>query len=114
MNNIWWHDNLTTLANQLSVGVLNEMKHRITTSNIQKEKLQLNEDTPRIKAFFEREIKRYNHRKESMRLKNQSTDKYRDVIRALLIYNQSLATKCQEHDIAIDKVPLFSTIYSWK
>ena len=88
------------------------MKRRITTSNIQKEKLQLNEDTDRMKAFFEREIKRYNHRKDSMRLKQQSTDKYRDIIRALLIYNQSLATKCQGNRIPIEKVHVFSTIYT--
>ena len=45
----WWHDDMTSHAAQLSNGVLNEMKRRIQTSNIQKEKLQLGENTERMK-----------------------------------------------------------------
>jgi hypothetical protein len=44
INTSWWHDNLTNLADQLSKGVLTEMKRRIQTSNIQREKLQLDEE----------------------------------------------------------------------
>jgi hypothetical protein len=35
----WWHDSMSALASQLRKGVLNEMKTRILTSNIKKEKL---------------------------------------------------------------------------
>lgn len=51
----WWSPALNALAEQLSKGVLNEMKKRIANSNIKKEKLQLNEDTKRMKDFFQRE-----------------------------------------------------------
>jgi hypothetical protein len=61
--NQWWHEDMTNHAAQLSKGVLNEMKRRIQTSNIQKEELQLDENTERMKQFFEREIKRYTKRK---------------------------------------------------
>jgi hypothetical protein len=70
-SNQWWDDNMASHAAQLSKGVLTEMKRRIFSSNIQKEKLMLGEDTGRMKRFFEREIKRYTKRKDTMRLKEQ-------------------------------------------
>jgi hypothetical protein len=66
----WWHQDMDMLANQLTKGVLNEMKKRITRSRIQNERLELNENTERMKAFFEREITRYNKRKQYMKKKN--------------------------------------------
>jgi len=62
----WWHEDMTNHAAQLSKGVLNEMKRRIQTSNIQKEKLQLDENTDRMKQFFIKEIKHYTKRKEAI------------------------------------------------
>ena len=65
----WWNPTLNYLAEQLSKGVLNEMKNRIIRSNIKKEKLKLNEDSKRMKDFFEREIQRHNKRKEKLKQK---------------------------------------------
>jgi hypothetical protein len=73
-SNQWWHDDMSMHATQLSKGVLTEMKRRILSSNIQKEKLQLNESTERMKQFFLREIKRYTKRKDSMKLKQQQQE----------------------------------------
>ena len=56
----WWSPALNVLAEKLSQGCLNDMKRRILKSNIQKQKLKLNEDTQRMRDFFEREIKRHN------------------------------------------------------
>ena len=58
----WWHENLNSFAEQLPKGVLNEMKLRIENGNIRKEKIMMNEDTDRIKEFFNREIERYKKR----------------------------------------------------
>jgi hypothetical protein len=118
--NQWWHDDMTTHAAQLSKGVLTEMKRRIETSNIQKEKLQLNENTERMKQFFEREMKRYTKRKEATQLKEQplkSTDNaaaYQNIIRKLLTCNESLAKKCKSHLIITEKVHLWPNILSQK
>jgi len=92
---------MTSQAAQLSNGVLNEMKRRIQTSNIQKEKLQLGENTERMTQFFEREVKRYTKRKETMRLKQEvqpattrdKTAAYQSIIRQLLTCNASLGKK---------------------
>ena len=46
------------------------MKKRILNSNIKKEKLQLDENTERMKDFFGREIERYQKRKAKL-LANQ-------------------------------------------
>ncbi len=115
----WWHDDMTNHAAQLSKGVLNEMKRRIQTSNIQKEKVQLDENTERMKKFFEREIKRYTKRKAAMRHKQQQqqqiTDNaaaYQNIIRKLLACNESLAKKCKAHFIVTEDVHLWSNIYS--
>jgi flagellar biosynthesis component FlhA len=101
----WWHDDMSELASQLSNGVQNEMRRRITTSNIKKEKLQLGETTDRMKQFFEREIKRYNTRKNNMKKKQQEEsdllDMYRQMLRELVQANISLAVKCKKYDIEI-------------
>jgi hypothetical protein len=62
---MWYNEKYNDLADQLSKGVLNEMKTRIETSNINKEKLELGEETERMKDFFEREIQRYKKRKQT-------------------------------------------------
>ena len=67
----WWHADMQSLASQLSSGVLKEMKKRILTSNIQKEKLALNESTQRMRDFFGREISRYTKRLNSLNAKKQ-------------------------------------------
>ena len=69
MTESWWNPTLNTLASQLSRGILNEMKKRITTSNIRKEKLEPTEDSQRMKEFFSREIGRYERRKLTTRIK---------------------------------------------
>jgi hypothetical protein len=106
----WWHDNLTELAAQLSKGVLTEMKRRILTRNIQREKLQLDEDSQSMRSFFEREIKRYTKRKEATRLKQ--TD-LKDIIRKLVLCNITLARKCRKNNIPIVKVPIQDDAHSW-
>jgi hypothetical protein len=60
----WWNSSWNELATQLSSGILNEMKKRILTSNVKKEKLQLDDKSEKMKEFFEREIQRYNKRKK--------------------------------------------------
>jgi hypothetical protein len=109
-NSNWYHDNLSELASQLSKGILTEMKRRIHTSNIQREKLELNEDTDRMRSFFEREITRYSKRKEATRLKQTST---KDVIRQLVKCNVALARKCRKNNIPIDKVPIQGDAFTW-
>ena len=62
MGDQWWAPALNAVAAQLSSGVRAEMKRRIQHTNIQKERLALNEDTARMKAFFERELARFQRR----------------------------------------------------
>jgi hypothetical protein len=96
------------------------MKRRILSSNIQKEKLKLDESTERMKQFFKREIKRYTKRKDSMKLKQQkqeTTDNasvYQDIIRKLLDCNKSLAKKCKSNFILTESVHLWLNISSQK
>ena len=105
---------MSEYAEQLSKGVLNEMKNRILKSNIQKEKLQLNESTDRMKQFFEREIKRYQNRKENMKRNSSTTlDTYRGIIRELVQCNISLAKKCQKNNIEITRVKIHGDASSW-
>ncbi len=110
-----WHDSMTDLATQLSNGVLTEMKRRILTSNIQKEKLQLDEDTDRMRHFFEREIARYNKRKQYV---NAQKHDHSELINQLVKCNISLARKCVKNNIAITKVPIQTdedddAIFTW-
>jgi hypothetical protein len=120
ISNQWWHDEMSNHASQLSKGVLTEMKRRVLSSNIQKEKLMLNENTDRMKQFFLREIKRYTKRKDAMKLKEkqqQTTDNasvYQDIIRKLLDCNKSLAKKCKSNFILTENVHLWSNISSQK
>jgi DNA repair exonuclease SbcCD ATPase subunit len=67
----WWHPTLNALAEQLSNGVLNEMKRRIQGSNIRREKLELKEDSKRMTDFFQREIQRHAKRKEKLKQKSE-------------------------------------------
>ena len=70
-NKKWWNPSMNQYAQQLSKGVLNEMKKRILNSNIKKQKLELNEDSQRMTEFFQREIERYNKRKSKQNNCNQ-------------------------------------------
>jgi hypothetical protein len=106
----WWHDDMSDKAALLSNGVLNEMKRRIEKSNIQKEKLTLNESTDRMKKFFDREILRYQKRQEAMNKKREdakSIETYKSIVRKLLECNISLAKKCRKNKIEIQKVIVF-------
>jgi hypothetical protein len=93
-NEQWWHDDMSPYASQLSKGVLNEMRHRILTSNIQKEKLERTESTDRMKAFFKKEIVRYSKRKENLKKKVKDAESaaekismYKDMIKELVQCN---------------------------
>jgi hypothetical protein len=66
MSETWWNFALRHLAERLPGSILSEMKQRIQRGRIQKQELQLNENTARMKAFFEREIDRYDKRKQHM------------------------------------------------
>ena len=110
-NNKWWHDDLSPIAAQLSKGVLNDMKRRILTSKIHKEKLQLNESTERMKSFFERELKRYSHRMETLKQKNikaenqkEEIEKYINILKKMKQCNLELAIKCQKNNIKIENI----------
>lgn len=127
----WWHPCMAALAAKLSAGVLNEMRRRISTSNIQKEKLVLDEDTDRMRSFFDREIQRYTTRQTNQQQKRkqiqsrfasmeqdmqalqtqlQQSQKKCAQMRALvqrqfnLIYR--LAEKCKEHNIPINMLTI--------
>jgi len=97
-------------AGQLSNGVLNEMRKRILTSNIQLEKLQLDENTQRMRDFFEREIATYSKRKQHVQEQKQDHSK---LIRKLVRANISLARKCTKNMIPIVNTPIFEGTYSW-
>ena len=120
MTEQWWHDDMTSLAAQLSQGILNEMKRRITSSKINKEKLKLNESTDRMKSFFEREITRYTNRMEALKQKKIETDnqkeqyeKYKDLLKKIMRNNIELAIKCQKNNIKMEKVTLHDQISCW-
>jgi hypothetical protein len=89
------NDSMSALASQLGKGVLNEMKIRILTSNIKKEKLKLTDSSQSMKPFFERENKRYETRKQNTKKKQNNIDLYRQMIRELVQANLSLAAKCK-------------------
>ena len=83
----WWNPALNALADQLSQGVLNEMKKRILCSNIKKEKLQLDESSERMRDFFKREIERHNKRKQTLKQKSQ---KVQEIVKELQRVQQRL------------------------
>lgn len=106
----WWHDDMSEKAAVLSTGVLNEMKRRIETTNIGKEKLTLNESSERMKVFFDKNIARYEKRLATMKKKRddaQSLEKHKSIARKLLECNISLAKKCRKNKIEIEKVVVF-------
>jgi hypothetical protein len=106
----WWHDDMSEKAAVLSTGVLNEMKRRIETTNINKEKLTLNESSERMKDFFDKNIARYEKRLEALKKQREETkslDKHKAIIRKLLECNISLAKKCIKNKIEIEKVVVF-------
>ena len=70
----WWHGAMNVLASRLAKGVLNEMKRRVINGKIQNQKLQLTENTQRMRAFFEREIARYNKRKQYLARRQAEAD----------------------------------------
>jgi hypothetical protein len=116
-NNIieqWWHDDMSLLAAQLSNGVLNEMKRRIHTSNIRKHKLTLNENTERMTAFFNAEIRRYEKRKDNQKKKQDKLDLFKGIIKQLVDCNVSLARKCRSAKLDIEKVIINDQAFSWK
>jgi tellurite resistance protein len=84
---------MSALASQLSKGVLNEMKTRILTSNIKKEKLKLTDSSQSMTEFFERENTRYETRKQNTKKKLDKIELYRQMIRELVQANLSLAAK---------------------
>ena len=110
----WWHRSMSELAEQLSTGVLNEMRNRILSSHIKKEKLELGESTQRMREFFEREIKRYSTRKENMKKKQEGIDMYRQMLRELVECNVSLAKKCKKYNVDIERVTICGKATSWR
>jgi hypothetical protein len=114
----WWHDNMSSLTAQLSNGVLNEMKRRIETSNIRKQKLSLDENSERMTAFFQAEIKRYQKRKDNQKKRQAELEKldlFKRIIKQLVNCNLSLARKCKTANIPIEKVRICDQkVSSWK
>ena len=93
---------MNDLASQLSAGILNEMKRRVTMSNINREKLTHAEDTSRMRDFFGREISRYERRKRGTRLRqDQATAlvvKVADLEGSKRTLQQQLAEALQDND----------------
>ena len=81
---------------QLSKGILNEMKKRILNSNIKKEKLELNEDSQRMTEFFQREIERYNKRKSKQNNNQQELGLLKAEIDRLKNDLKDKADECEE------------------
>ena len=111
---------MSPLASQLSTGVLNEMKRRILSSNIQKQRLQLRDSTPAMHQFFQREIQRYNKRKEKSKRKVQEADQllkrlaaYEDAMTRILKCNLALAKKCKDNNIKVSKVNIVGSAVSY-
>jgi hypothetical protein len=103
----WWHPDNDELMFQLSIGVQNELKHRIQHTNIKREKLQLDESSERMTQLLQREIARYNKRLDAAAKKKrdlEQVDTYRKIARRLLECNISLARKCRKNKIEIEKV----------
>ena len=56
---LWWNSKFDDLASQLPKSILMEMKDRILGSKIQKQKLELNDDSQHMADFFVKEVERY-------------------------------------------------------
>jgi hypothetical protein len=121
-NQQWWHDDMSSLAEQLGKGALTEMYRRILTSNIQREKLKPDESTDRMRSFFDREIQRFQKRKQAAADKKLAAeshqtkmiDAYKAVIRKLIKGNESFAKKCKDYSLKVEKVHCFGSVYSWQ
>ena len=78
----------------------------------------LGESTERMKQFFEREVKRYENRKQIMKKKQDEgtgmLDAYRQMIRELVQANCSFAAKCSKNKIEIQKVIIRDKATSWR
>jgi hypothetical protein len=112
-SNHWWHDDMSELASSLPKGALNDMRRRILSSNIQREKLALNESTDRMKQFFEREILRVEKRRQKALVKEDQLDVYRSILKKLLKCNVELKSKCQKNNIQVTKIPIHGKACSW-
>jgi len=98
----WWHADLNHLASQLSRGMLNDMKRRILTSNIKKEKLTLNENGERIKEFFEREISRYQRRQASLTAKKREIAQSQHTTKRLQTKLRYKEQECEQYKKIIE------------
>jgi hypothetical protein len=108
----WWHSDNDDLTTQLSPGILNELQQRILHTNIQREKLQLNESSERIRQLFQREIQRYNKRMDAVQKKKKDLERinlYKTIARQLMHCNHSLAKKCRKNNIEIEKFVVHGT-----
>ena len=99
MSEPWWSPAMNILADQLSKGVLNEMKKRILKSNIRKQRLTLDEDSKRMREFFEREIQRHNKKRANLKHKQRTlqsiTKQLQEVQQALSKKDKELSEKEQ-------------------
>jgi hypothetical protein len=112
---------MSQFAMKLSSGVLNEMKRRILNSNIQKEKLSLDEASVRMRQFFHREIERYTKRQQRVKEKQETvmlTEKqlraYQQAMTDILKCNLSLAKKCQKNNVVIERVNIVGSAFSYR
>jgi hypothetical protein len=99
MSESWWHVALKHLAEKLPISMLSEMKHRIQRGRIQKQQLELNENTARMKAFFGREIERYKKRKEYMSNRSQAWKRQQVEIKEL----KRQVTECEKQFVQLTK-----------
>ena len=86
----WWNPEMNHLALQLPNGMLNEMRKRVLSGKIRNETLELDENTERMKQFFEREISRYNKRKDHLNQRNKKVSEMEIEIETLITDNEIL------------------------
>ena len=86
----WWNPEMNHLALQLPNGMLSEMRKRVLSGKIQNETLELDENTERMKQFFEREISRYNKRKDHLNQRNKKVNELEIEIETLITDNEIL------------------------
>ena len=75
---------------------MNEMRKRVLSSNIQKEKLDLKENSKRMTDFFQREIERYNKRKQNMCKKQHESDELKRENDELKLNLKTQQDECEE------------------
>ena len=110
METSWWNPALNIFATQLSKGMLNEMKKRIETSNIKKEKLMPNEDSPRMRAFFEREIGRFERRKASVQSQQDQAVALASKVDTVEDENRELRIQLEKANTTIEKYKNFAAL----